>query len=260
MKRTGFLLLVLTFVFLQFGCEKVIDVDLNSNNPQFVIEGTIVKDDTIQRVRITKTLNFDEVTSFPGVDNATLTVIDNLGNSGVFLSVGNGEYVLPNYPGIEGRTYTLSVDIEGNQFQASSTMPTFVPIDSLLVSIFPFGQDTFRTVVPARFDPAGIKNYYQFHLFDSGVYQSGVYLQDDQFSDGNYDVQPLFGESFEPGDLVTVEMFCIDKPVWSYFNQLSVNTNGSGATPANPTSNFSGGCLGYFSARTKSVKSVMITE
>jgi hypothetical protein len=52
----------------------------------------------------------------------------------------------------------------------------------------------------------------------------------------------------------------IDRPVYDYFNQLATNTNGQGATPANPVSNFSGGCLGYFSARSTDVKTVIIPE
>jgi hypothetical protein len=51
-------------------------------------------------------------------------------------------------------------------------------------------------------------------------------------------------------------MFGIDESVFKYFYTLQQNEQG--ATPANPSSNFSGGCLGYFSVRTKSVKQIVI--
>ena len=91
-------------VLLGFSsCEKVIDVDLNDTEQKVVIEGSILRGDTLQRVRITKTQNFDESTAPPTVDNAVVTVIDNLGNAAVFTSVGNGWYELTGYPGVEGR-------------------------------------------------------------------------------------------------------------------------------------------------------------
>jgi len=243
-------------VLTTVSCEKVIDIDLNTEDPKYVIEGEVLAGDTIHRVKITRSLNFDESQAFPTVDNAVVTVTDNLGNSATFTSVGNGVYELTGYPGVEGRVYTLTVVVDGNTFVASSTMPGMVAIDSLYVEEFPFGEDTFRTLVPARFDPPSIANHYLLKVKRNGVFESGLFLQNDQFTDGNYSVEPLFLNELIQGDTVEVTMYGVDKPVWSYFNQLYVNT-ASSATPANPESNFSGGCLGYFSARTASTKSVV---
>jgi hypothetical protein len=240
------------------SCTKVIDIDLNTESPKYVIEGAILEGDTTHYISITRSLNFDESVAFPVVDNAVITVTDDLGNVGTFQSIGNGKYTLSNYPGVVGRTYLLSVSIDGTSFQATSKMPTSVTIDSLYTENFIFGPDTLRTLVPSHYDPAGEPNYYLLHCIINGVRQSGIVIMDDQFTDGNLDVQPLFYPDLGLGDTATVELFSIDKPVWSYFNQLSSNTNGSGATPANPTSNFTGGCLGYFSARTLSHKSIVV--
>lgn len=241
------------------SCEKVIHVDLKEADRKFVIEGTILRGDTIQRVRVTKSTSFEVSTGAPTVDNAIVTVSDDLGNTGVFTAVGNGWYELVNYPGVEGRTYTLQVSADGNTFQASSTMPGFVPIDSLYVVFYPFNQDSLITVVPAHFDPAAVENYYQFRVTKNGERDKSIYLQDDQFTDGNLTIQPLFISDLQLEDTLVISMFCIDKPVWTYFNQLSVNASNS-TTPANPTSNFSGGCLGYFSARTVSTKQVIVGQ
>lgn len=238
------------------SCEKVISVDLNSEDPKYVVEGQILLGDTTQTVKITRSLNFDQTQAYPVVDNAVVTVIDNLGNSATFMSVGNGMYELTNYPGVEGRTYSITISVNGETFTASSTMPGLVTIDSLYIEEFPFGQDTFRMIVPAKFDPAGIANNYMFRIKRNSVFESGIFLENDQFTDGNYAVEPLFIDELNHGDTVEVTMFGVDKPVWSYFNQLYVNTSSS-ATPANPESNFIGGCLGYFSARTASTKSVI---
>lgn len=257
MKFTIITLVSFVFMLAFSSCEKVIDIDLNDTEQKVVIEGTILRGDTIQRVRITKTQNFDESTLAPTIDNALVTVVDNLGNSATFSSVGNGWYELTAYPGVEGRTYTLSAVVEGNTYYGSSTMPVYEPLDSLYVEFFPFGVDTLISLVPSHLDQAGMMNYYQFHLYINGIRDKGIYIQDDQFTDGNLSVQPLFVQELEIGDTVRVDFFCIDKPVHSYFNQLSVNSSNS-ATPANPTSNLIGGCLGYFSARTFDTRTIVI--
>lgn len=257
------LVIVFCLAFLSLwhlnSCEKVIDVDLDETDQKIVVEGVILNGDTIQRVRVTRTTSFDDSNGAPTVDNAVITVTDNLGNIGTFASVGNGWYELTSYPGVEGRTYSIQVNVDGQTFLANSTMPNLVPMDSLYTEFFPFGMDTFITVVPSRYDPVGIANFYQFHLFKNGVKQKEIFLQNDQFTDGNLAVEPLFISDIKLNDTLKVTMFCIDKPVWTYFNQLAVNASNS-TTPANPVSNFTGGCLGYFSARTWNTREVIVGQ
>lgn len=239
------------------SCEKVIDVDLNSEDPQVVIEANFTAGETTHRVSVTQTLNFDQEAPYPAINNATVTVTDNLGNSQVLTFVGNGIYETTAYPVIEGRTYTLTVIAGGESYVASSTVPGLVEIDTLTVQYFPFGPDGFNSLIPIRTDPAGVSNYYQFDLYRNGDRVSGIYLQDDQFTDGIVVEQPIFDNDgeYESGDTALVEMYGIDRPVYDYFFALLQNET---ATPANPTSNFSGGCLGYFSARSKHTATVII--
>lgn len=244
-----------TLALLVVSCEKVIDLDLDEADQQFVIEGFVTEGESTHIVTVTKSLPLDNPGAIPGINNAVVILTDNLGNTQTLTSIGNGQYEAVGYPGVEGRTYTLSVSVDGQVFQASSTIPGVVPIDSLMIDNFIFGPDTVPMITPARFDPAGVANYYQFYMFRNGERLSGINLQDDQFTDGNYQLQPLFAFDFETGDTARVEMYGIDKPVYKYFYALSQNNED--VTPANPTSNFTG-CLGYFSARTKSVETVII--
>lgn len=243
----------------QISCEKVIDLDLNSDNPKYVIEGFVNKDSTIHTVKITRTLNFDENTAFPTVDNAVVTITDNLGNTTTLNLVSPGIYQTTNYLGVEGRTYTLTVTVDGKTFTSSSTMPQQVPIDSLTLQEFSFGPNPIFSIVANRKDPLGIKNYYHFNLYKNGILQNGIFLQDDQFADGVEILQPIFGADYRSGDFAIVDMMCIDANVYKYFYTLSLNSGGTaGVIPANPESNFGSDCLGYFSAQTKERKSILI--
>ena len=256
LKALPVVLLLAALTLFSVSCTKVIDIDLNSGDPKIVVEGFVTEGETVHTVTITRTLNFDEDQAFPTIDNAIVTITDDQGTTQILTPMGQGKYETAAYLGVSGRTYTITATVDGATFTASSTIPQIVEIDSLYVQTFMFGPTVINTLVPARYDQAGVANYYQFNIYDNGVRVEGINLMDDQFTDGNYDVQPLFGGELETGDTAVVEMFGIDKPVYKYFYALAQNTQG--ATPANPTSNFTGGCLGYFSARTRDVKSVIV--
>ncbi len=244
------LFFIAVFFFTLFSCEKVIDIDLNEDQERIVVEGSLYDGDTTHRVKITKTLNFDQSNNFPTVNDAVVSVADNLGNVGTFASVGNGWYELTSYPGVPGRTYTLTVVQNGKTYTATSLMPTKVIMDEIVVDDFAFGVTVFKTITAIRQDPAGERNYYLFESKKNDTVIPGINLQDDQFNDGSLTLQPILFDEYISGDSIDITMFMIDKTIYDYFNQLATNTNGQGATPANPISNFNNGCLGYFSART----------
>lgn len=249
MKTRKFILAIVSILIVT-SCTKVIDVDLNTADPKYVIEGFVTKGATVHQVKITRTLNFDENIAFPTVDNAVVVISDNFGNAETLILTAPGTYQTTSLMGVEGRGYTITVTIEGAVFTAVSTMPTEVDFDGLEVITFPFGTDTLRGLVPNRIDQAGVENFYQFDIFQNGEQIFGINLQDDQFSDGVQNEQPLFGPDFQVGDTARIIQYCIDKPVYKYLFSISENT-GSIAAPANPESNFGKSCLGYFSARTQ---------
>lgn len=251
------IIILIATITVLVSCQKVIDIDLNTADPKYVIEGIVTKGETTHRVRITRTLNFDENKPFPTVDNAVVVISDNAGNAQTLTLVGPGIYEATNFLGVEGRTYTITVTVDGKIFTAQSTMPQEVVLDSLEVLQFVFGLDTANLLVPKRLDQAGVENFYKYDIYQNSKRQDGIYLQDDQFSDGVQNEQPLFAGDFVTGDTARVIMYCIDKPVYKYFFSIDANT-GSTASPANPDSNFGKECLGYFSARTQRERSIVI--
>lgn len=250
------LYIVLAITVLFSSCTKVIDVDVDSKDAKYVVEGFVTLGETTHRVKITKTLNIDEANEFPTVDNAIVILRDDIGNMGTMTFIGSGIYELTGFPVVEGRTYSLEVSVDGLVFNASGKMANDVQIDSISTFPFEFGPSTINAIIPIRMDPAGIENFYQFNLYEAGEKISGIYIQSDQFNDGNPMMEPIFAEGIDSGDTILIEMFGIDRPVYDYFFTLLQNQQG--ATPANPTSNFSGGCLGYFSVRTKDTMSIII--
>ncbi|TNE53534.1 MAG: DUF4249 domain-containing protein [Bacteroidetes bacterium] len=257
-KNSLFLVLIVLGTFIT-SCEKVIDLDLNEENPKIVIEGAINKDSLVNTIMVRWTLNFDENTSYPAVSNAQVSIEDDQGNSEALTMTAPGIYQTSNFPGVENRTYTLKVTVDGKTYQASSRMPQQVPLDTIIMENFAFGPDPVYFPIAVRTDPAGINNYYRFDLFKNGDNVPGIYLQDDQFADGVQVLEPVFGGEYESGDTLGLNLLCIDGAVHKYFFTLEANTGGTGgATPANPESNFGLDALGYFSAQTIQHKTIIV--
>ena len=64
-----------------YSCTKEIKIDLNSSDPQIVIEGSVPANGEKATIKISKSVNFDESNVFPEVRNAVVILNDNAGNS-----------------------------------------------------------------------------------------------------------------------------------------------------------------------------------
>lgn len=257
--------LLFALVVVLSSCEKVIEFNLNDKDPRVVIEANIKNDNLPCKVKITKTVNFSESNVFPAVRGAFITLSDNVGNLDTLIETDeNGIYESNNMIGVEGRTYFLTVQAEGVTYKAFSTMPAKVNFDSLTVNKQPFLGNTQYQIIPNFQDPLGLGNNYNFFLYVNGKKDLTVFTVDDSQSDGRYSTRPLFGgnEEINLGDTVKVEMQTVDQSIYKYYYSLSKNGSGpnAAAAPANPISNFSGGCLGYFSANTSQIKSLVIDK
>ena len=237
------------------SCTKVIDINLNDTAPKLVIQGNMTNVSDTTTVTISKTINFSQDNIFPSVSGAVVTIKD--GNSGIISTLNEtslGTYRAFNLKGIIGHTYSLYVSINGANYTSTSAMPKQVPLDSIT---FQHNKGFGRNVIspmPNFKDPANVNNYYQFEELVNGRHINRIFVFDDRISDGKYIARQLFNDSsyIALGDMVELEMKCINKNVFEYFKQLSGldPTNGQPTSPANPVNNIVGGCLGYFSTYT----------
>jgi hypothetical protein len=255
---------IIGLLLLSASCQKVIDIDLNETNAKLIIEGIITDDSAVaQTVRISKSVNFSERNEFPGVSNANVTIIDNLGNSVSLAETSPGVYQTKMIAGVSGRTYSLNVFVEGKNYNATSTMPQKINLDNITIDagVGP-GLPNAKVATPIFTDPLGLGNNYRFKLKKNKEESKSIFILDDLILDGGTNTRALTDPTleFESGDTATVTMMCVDAAVRLYF--FSLNQNGSGpdasAAPANPVSNIKGGSLGYFSAHTIQTKKVIV--
>jgi len=236
------------------SCKDVIDVDLRTADPQLVIDGSIRMGEFAE-VLITKTKEFSGSNEYTPVTDAVVTITTGQ-NSEILQCNEEGRYVATAIIGTERTTYHLSVWYEDVEYTSTSYMPPRVEIDELTIWKMPI-RDIADPQVHFK-DPIGEENqYYRFVLYINGVKPTlrdrlEDRLMSTEFVDGSNISQPIFisyqtdrdDDPIEKGDLVTVEMQCIDKGVYKFFETLY---NVEDAL-ANPTSNIKGGALGYFGA------------
>jgi len=256
----------LILLSLFFGCKKVIDVSVKNAPSQIVITGEITNRRGPYKVNLSRSVNFSADNIFPPVSGA-LVVVKGNGVTDTLSEDEPGIYFTNKIEGTPGKSYSLYVVVDGKTFTATSSMPEPVRIDSL--SFLVGRNDNIYPVVNFQ-DPAGIANYYQFIEYANGEKFKngrGNSVFDDRLSDGRYISTVLYDDDstdIRRGIVLTVQMNCVDKPVYDYLEQLLPISGGgagfSSPAPANPTTNINGGALGYFSAHTITTKSVQLPK
>ncbi len=261
------ILTLLLLVTLFIGCEKVIDVDLDDAEIQTVIEADLREGQHNFEVSITNTAPYFESGAPQGIPNASVVLSDSEGNSTTLTHQANGLYSSP-VNAVAKRTYTLTVQVDGKSYTASSYLPPLVPLVELSAeftsqnSVTDEGYLVYITIS----DPVDVANYYRIIYSLNGEAQfagEDLNVFDDRLSNGSTVRFPLFGEVFELGDTVQIELISFDKPSFEYFDRLSNIIGGGGglAAPGNPTSNWQGDfVLGHFTAQSSDSLSIIIME
>jgi len=250
---------LLAFLFAASSCTKVIDLTLGNNTGQLDIEGNLTNVNGTQSIVLRKNVDFSNPNTYPAVTGATVTVTDRNGLKQTLTESQPGTYTINPFVAVAGSIYTLSVITGGQTYTAQSTMPGTVKLDSLSDKNRPLNRNkggADQKVVTVYYkDPAGIANQYRFIEWVNGVQVKAVFSYDDQLTDGKYVTLDLLEQDIDiyAGDVVKVEMQCIDKPIYTYWFDLQSqqSNNFAGAVaPANPPTNISPSTLGYFSAHT----------
>jgi hypothetical protein len=257
----SFIVLIVVFS----SCKKVIQLDLNNNTDMLVIEGSVTNLAGPYYVRLSKSVNFNNTSSYPPVTTAQVIITDNTNQRDTLTHTGNGLYRTNSLKAVEGRTYFLSVLAEGKNYTAQSTMPMAVKLDSLRISVSQSNSENLYNVVPMYTDPILLGNNYRFIQKINSKLDETYFAFNDNLNNGLPNQRPL--RSGDPelklivGDTVEIEMQCISLDVYTYYYSLSQqarNGPGGGTAPVNPPNNITGGALGIFSANSSQKKTVVI--
>ncbi len=251
------------------SCEKVIEVNLDKTEKKYVIEAVLTNQPNTCQVLLSQTKNFDADNVFSGVSGAVVSIS---GDDNVMVTLnetGAGIYEAPALTGTPGSRYHLSVAIAGELFTATSAMPLPVRFDSLAIAERSFFGEPNRYATIFYTDPPGTGNAYRFVQYVNGEKEPTVFVNNDDYRDGRavertlyyfYDSDEEDEKKLKSGDVVSIDMQCIDYAVYKYWYSLDQGATGNSqsATPGNPVTNLEGGALGYFSAHTLENKTILV--
>jgi hypothetical protein len=294
MKQWG---LILGCVLVLMGCEKTIELEPEQQPSKLVVEGQI-ESGQAPIVVLSSSLNY-----FSTIDAATLNG-SYVHNAKVIITSGNKTYTLKEVTvplnggyffyyyttnqsspatslfGEYGKTYNLSIETGGKQYNASTTIPFLTKkIDSLWWKPAPNNPDTTKVVLMSKVtDPPGYGNYIRyFTRVGNGEFYPGINsVYDDQIIDGKtYDVQIVKGTTrnetldrdeygyFKRGDTAYVKLCNIDKPTYEFWRTWEFTYQSVGnpfSSPGKVLGNISNDGLGSFCGYSVQYKTLIIPK
>lgn len=275
-----YILPIVVIASMFYSCEETIQLDLKQTPPVVVIEGLVTNREGVQSVKVSMTTGFYNTNETPKVTDAVVVVTDDLGNE--FPFVHNPEnhdkkmgLYLPvdeSFAGEIGRSYTLTVIVDGKTYTATDKLEPVIPIDSLK---YRYDEDeaedprhfgkAYEVLVYAR-EPQDQTNYYQFRFYRNDSLKTyndtDVYFSDDKYLGEKIDgiETPIY---FAPGDEARVEFYSLTRTGYIFYYDLSSILNNDaggmfGPVPASPRTNLSNGALGFFQVSAVNSASIVI--
>lgn len=248
------LLCLYAFVPVLTGCEKEIDIDYHEAERLYVAEATVTSGGTQVRLTTTRPVT---VNSPAGtyVDGATVVVsIDGLPIESTLTYKGKGIYESP-VVAMEGSTYHLDIDIDGQHYTSSSTVMTPPQLNSMRFVWKKMMTERMLFIDLRLQDTPNENNYYFMHLYRNDVGYRWAVMRDSE--NPGAELSQLFtcsteramndgsdADALREGDEIRLEIRSIDKASYDYFYSLQL----AASSNTNPLPNFTGGMLGYFSA------------
>lgn len=143
MKIGRLLPILFTLQIILAGCIDRLDFFGDTVEGELVIYGLLTDTDEPQKVTISRTNTLGRTPI--GEDRASVVLLNERGNRFRYTAMGNGVYLLPDFKGVPGETYSLEVIVDRTlYFSSEQTMPTVSAQDSIS---FAFGREPFRTSV-----------------------------------------------------------------------------------------------------------------
>jgi hypothetical protein len=287
------LILILLFVPLSLAvfnaCEKEITIDIPRPDPKIVIEGWI-ENGFPARVIVTKSAPyFDPIDSATLanslVTNATVTVSDGILSENLVIGI-NPEYfpyimyMGSSIIGVPGRTYFLTVQVDGKTYTSETTLLQPLPLDSVWFALEP-GKDSLGYVWGIGSDNVATEDFYR--MFTKRIGKDAGYVpmlgstwEDKYFNGQKFTFSIYRGEAsflmetptseegqfglFIIGDTVVVKLACITDPVYQFWSSAEAEAFSGGnpfSSPALIPTNITGGALGVWSGYASSFDTIV---
>lgn len=234
-------ILILTAGILLTGCEKVIDVDMDTASTKLVIDASIdwVKntDGNEQKVILSTTTGYYN-TEFPTVSGATIFITNSANTVFNFPETSHaGEYICRDFKPVIGDTYTLTVMLNGVTYSAVETFVGTPEIEDTIRQSDAGGMTGDEIEIQFSYQDDGTRdNYYMTGIKTNRVAFPEYSLESDEMYQGNRMVQFYSHEDLEKGDSLNIKLYGTSKRFFEYFKKVLLASGNDGSPfPSTPT-------------------------
>ncbi|WP_297089881.1 DUF4249 domain-containing protein [uncultured Draconibacterium sp.] len=282
-------LIIIIFVILALAsCEDVVDVNLNDEDIDLISVEAYINTNIENNVyvKLERTLPVNQTAQNPAISNAQVMLTDDAATPNTIIlqeQGASGIYLLPEdvtYPGVPGRTYTLTVTTsDGTVITAQEYLQQVENLDTVKVNLSDRGNFEYLGVYINSQETPGLGHYYKWDIYINGnLLYSGEDLAfaSDELVDGNYIYDMLIMLDWEDeeedkilhtGDTVVVHQLSISEEAYKFYWGMSDQAWAGGpfsVPPANIPGNLNSSdgkrVLGLFSARDISVGNPVIID
>ena len=260
------------------SCEKSYELETDQSEIKIVIEGLVTNQQGYHFVKVSRSADFYSSGKTPRVTDAVVLVSDNNGNVVEFLHNPNNHpdssgYYKPivDFAGTIGKTYTLSVLTDGNEYKAEDKMYSVSSIDSLTYDINqeemedPEEINKYYEVLIYAKEPQDTKDYYLFQFYRNDSLKVAepdeIYFSDDiALGEEINGVQsPIY---YARGDAARVQSFSLTRAGYVFYSDLQSLLRNDGGMysppPANCRTNLTNGALGFFQVSAVDIMEITI--
>lgn len=240
-------------MFLLFGCEQEIFLELEESDRKVVIEGWLTNLDEPSRFSVGYSGSFFDAEEMERIPGARIVIRDEAGNAHTLQEVEPGIHETVGFQAAVEQNYTVEAEVLGTVYTATNYMPRINPINfarPLYSDTIIFGEGYY--VFMSATEPAGIGDFYQFRIYQNdSLFDSptDILISDDRLVDGQESFF-LYPYPFEEGDTIVAEVRGISELTYSYYISYIQQANGGGgpfgSPPANLITNWDKGALGFF--------------
>ncbi|MTI40656.1 DUF4249 family protein [Fulvivirga lutimaris] len=261
------------------SCEETVQLDLKETEPVVIIDGLVSDQFKNQYVKVSRSVDFYAEGTSKAITNATVSVTDGTTtynyihnptpdpeNDGLYFSE-------VRFAGEVGKTYELTVQVDGATYTAEDSLYPVTAIDSLTFIINddefeePEREGYYYEMLFYAHEPQETEDFYLFKFYrnDTLVLDSptDIYFSNDDLLAEEINGIPT-ASFYKMGDTGTVEMYSISNAGFIYYNDLInlLQSDGGmfGSPPVNPRTNVKGGALGFFQASSVVSETIKVEE
>ena len=273
MKKLNIFYLIIGLIAFN-ACEKIVDLEIPSEDPVLVVESQITNKKDLWKVRLSLSQPYFDQQDVEGIASATVTISGTDGSNQTLVHIDTGMFVsLDSMQCVVGETYTLTVNYNGELYEASEKLANGFPIDTIASYNLPENNGFIEAgiyvfIQGKENEYKGDSYLWKFYKNDTLQETFGSLLENDEFGMVSYlnqtiDVNDLLGGiargiiprpfpfTVEVGDSIRIEQYNLSPQYFQFIIDLEAQLNRSGSPfdppPANPNDNISNGGIGYFS-------------